>query len=119
MANFVTNLITRMYGTYVGADTLGNRYFQHRKLTADGKRKRWVVYKNFDEASCVPPQYHGWLHYTHDEFPDSSKQHLYDWQIDHKPNLSGTKYSYKPKGHSDHVDGKRQAATGDYIAWRP
>ena len=48
----------------VGEDELGNTYWQ----TADGKR-RWVLYKGEAEASMVPPDWHGWLHFTWDEPP--------------------------------------------------
>ena len=35
------------------------------------------------------------------------------WQTEHLPNLTGTKYAHKPKGHIL-KGGKRAAATGDY-----
>src|SRR3546814_7869537 len=45
------------HGRKVGEDALGNRYY----LARDGKR-RWVLYKGSNDASRVPPEWHGWLH---------------------------------------------------------
>src|SRR3546814_11185624 len=52
------------HGRQVGEDALGNRYFMSR----DGKR-RWVLYKGSNDASRVPPEWHGWLHRTLDALP--------------------------------------------------
>ena len=30
------------------------------------RRKRWVIYNGVVEASRVPADWHGWLHYTND-----------------------------------------------------
>jgi NADH:ubiquinone oxidoreductase subunit len=59
-----TRLFTWRYGTRVGEDGFGNVYYQ----TKDGKR-RWVIYPGQSEASLVPPEWHGWLHYTVDVPP--------------------------------------------------
>ena len=58
-------------GEQVGEDGLGNRYFRSR----DGKR-RWVLYKGSNDASRVPPEWHGWLHGTFDELPSLSLIHI-------------------------------------------
>ena len=59
-----TRLFTWRFGTRVGEDGFGNVYYQ----TEDGKR-RWVIYRDHSEASLVPPEWHGWLHYTVDVPP--------------------------------------------------
>ena len=35
----------------------------------DARKRRWVIYNGYAEASKVPPDWHGWLHYTFDEPP--------------------------------------------------
>ena len=117
MANFITYLITKINGNYQGSDHLGNRYYEHKKMV-NNRKKRWVIYHDMDEASLVPPVYHGWLHYTHDNFPKPDDVKNYQWQKQHLPNLNGTKFAHLPKGHSRNHS-QRQVATGDYQAWRP
>jgi NADH:ubiquinone oxidoreductase subunit len=58
-------------GVLVGQDDYGNRYFEARdaKDSYDGRRRRWVIYKGYPDASKVPAEWHGWLHYTFDELP--------------------------------------------------
>ena len=65
-----TRLSTWRFGTRVGEDGFGNIYFQ----TKDGKR-RWVIYRDLSEASLVPPEWHGWLHYTVDVPPTEETYH--------------------------------------------
>lgn len=95
-------------------DDYGNRYFEAKKSDKSGKRKRWVMYKGLAEPSKVPPQWHGWLHYTFNE-PLNNK---YEWQKPFMPNLTGTDLAYKPPGAAS-KGGKRDKATGDYEAWKP
>ena len=59
-----TWLFTKMRGEPVGTDDQGNRYYQDKRLIAGHRRKRWVIYQGEAEASRVPPDWHGWLHYT-------------------------------------------------------
>ena len=61
---FGTWLFTKLRGELVGTDDQGNRYFQDKRVTAGRRRKRWVIYQGEPEASRVPPDWHGWLHYT-------------------------------------------------------
>lgn len=109
-----TKIYTFLNGKLVGKDEFGNRYFQNRKTAKDEKPKRWVVYKGQAEPSKVPPQWHGWLHYTFDAPLDGR----HEWQKDFVPNLTGTSLAYAPPGHIK-KGGKRDKATGDYEAWRP
>lgn len=61
-------------GTFVGMDYNGNKYYEDKN--APYGRTRWVEYptpggvwaieQRYD-GSMVSPEWHGWLHYTHDK----------------------------------------------------
>lgn len=107
-------------GVFVGADELGNRYFEARDNSDsyDKRKRRWVIFNGYAEASKVSPDWHGWLHYTFDEPPTLEPLLRRSWEKDHEPNLTGTIHAYKPAG-SLGRGGERQRATGDYQAWTP
>lgn len=107
-----TRLWTWRKGEKVGEDDFGNRYYRER-----GGKRRWVIYRDGAEASNVPPEWHGWLHYTVDELPDENYKPR-EWQKPHRPNMTGTGQAYRPAG-STLVPGGRPPATGDYEAWTP
>jgi NADH:ubiquinone oxidoreductase subunit len=109
-----TRIFTYFRGHLVGVDEFGNRYFQDKKVSANGKKKRWVMYNGLAEASKVPASWHGWLHYTTDEVITEKNA----WEKQHTPNLTGTKFAYFPAGHPK-KGGVRSKATGDYQAWKP
>jgi len=108
-----TRLFTLRKGQRVGEDALGNIYYRERK----GNR-RWVIYKNLAEASQVPPDWHGWLHYTVDTPPCEETYKARAWQQPHLPNMTGTAHAYRPAG-STLSSRIRPPATGDYEAWSP
>ncbi len=112
-ATIGTHLFSMRKGEAVGSDALGNRYFQSR----DGV-KRWVIYDGPNDASRVPPEWHGWLHHTHDGRPEAYLPEPRAWEISATGNLTGTADAYKPAGALD-VAQKRAAAKGDYEAWSP
>ncbi len=114
-----TRLYTILCGNHVGTDQFGNRYFR-RKARSHGSRheKRWVVYNGKAEPSKVPPEWHGWLHYTLDTLPSERNTPRYKWEKPHLPNLTGTKGAYAPPGHL-FKGAKREASTSDYEAWKP
>lgn len=112
-ATIGTALFSARKGRKVGQDSLGNRYF----TTADGAR-RWVIYNGINDSSRVPPEWHGWLHGTHDALPDDSLPPPRDWQAEPAANLTGTADAYRPAGALER-GGHRAAATGDYQAWTP
>jgi len=121
-ATIGTNLFTRRKGTRVGDDALGNVYFQGGK-DVHGNPRRWVIYAGANDASRVPPEWHGWLHGTFDETPDNAAKSgalppPRAWQAPAKPNMTGTREAYRPAGALE-AGGKRAAATGDYEAWSP
>ena len=118
MTTMVTRVMTWLQGEHVATDHFGNRYYRERAKPSDRRRRRWVVYKQEDKASRVPPSWHAWLHYTTDQLPDDSKAKIPAWQKEHKPNLTGTAAAYRPPGHTLE-GGKRAPATGDYEPWRP
>lgn len=113
-----TRLFTLFRGRYVGTDEAGNRYYQERAQPRGRRRRRWVMYKGAVEASRVPPEWHGWLHYTVDESPLDRPPAVKPWQKPHQPNLTGTTEAYRPPGH-DYESGQRAPGTGDYEPWRP
>ena len=126
---FVTKLSTWFNGQYVGKDRFGNRYYQSRLKSTPGKKRRWVIYDGLPEASKVPPEWFGWLHYTEDSPLRAEPTAHIDAQSGHpstkaksalnyQPNFSGTKWAWRPPG-SVLAGGHRPAATGDYEAWHP
>lgn len=102
----------------VGTDEQGNTYFQERRKSLEGRPRRYVVYNGLAEASRVPPDWHGWLHHTFQDPPTIAPLPRRAWELDHQPNLTGTRFAYRPPG-SLARDAKRNKATGDYQAWTP
>ena len=107
-------------GLLVGRDDYGNTYYEAKDASDsyDGRKRRWVTFTGYAEASKVPPEWHGWLHHTFVEPPTTAPLPRRIWEKDHRPNLTGTIHAYKPKGAISR-GGERQRATGDYEAWKP
>ena len=107
-------------GVFIGKDELGNSYYEAKdtKDSYDGRKRRYVVYNGYAEASKVSPDWHGWLHHTFEEPPTVEPMKRQSWERDHIPNLTGTVHAWRPQG-SIARSGERQKATGDYEAWRP
>jgi len=121
LKQFLTNFYIRApwrRGILVGTDELGNRYFRSAKAGQWGREPRWVLYASEDEASLVPPEWHGWLHHRSDALPTEQPPVKRPWLKPHLPNATGTDAAYRPPGHT--LEGGRRApATGDYQAWTP
>lgn len=120
-ATFGIRFTVAKRGVFVGQDELGNKYYEAKDTrdSWDAKRKRrWVIFNGYAEASKVSPDWHGWLHHTFEEPPTDAPLLRRSWEKEHQPNLSGTIYAYRPKG-SLARGGERQRATGDYEAWTP
>lgn len=99
-------------GALVGSDRYGNRYFEMVDAGAAGSssaglassplpfyRCRYVELANgTDEASKVPPEWHGWLHYTSDDAPsrEPAAYPLPPWAVPHTQNLTGGPLRYVP-----------------------
>jgi NADH:ubiquinone oxidoreductase subunit len=107
-------------GVFVGRDDYGNRYFEAKDASDsyDGRKRRWVIYNGYADASKVPSEWHGWLHYTFAEPPTLAPFQLKPWEKPHLPNLTGTIAAYKPPG-AISKGGERSPATSDYEAWTP
>ncbi|KAL7230238.1 hypothetical protein ACSBR2_008695 [Camellia fascicularis] len=106
--------------TLVGVDKFGNKYYEKLGETQYG-RHRWVEYalKDRYNASQVPAEWHGWLHFITDHTGDELlmlKPKRYG--VEHKENLSGEgdEYIYHSKGHSLNP-GQRDWTR--YRAWEP
>lgn len=112
-------IAVKLRGEFVGTDQVGNNYFRAKPRKGYRHDQRWVVYKGEADASAVPPEWHGWLHHQTDTVPSASaNSYRKPWQVAWRPNLTGTDLAYRPPGHPLQ-GGKRDAATGDYTAWRP
>tara|TARA_B100001245_G_scaffold210870_1_gene175223 strand:- start:125 stop:493 length:369 start_codon:yes stop_codon:yes gene_type:complete len=86
-----TFIYTLFTGKFVGNDQFGNKYY------SNSKGKRWVIYKNYIEASKIPPEWHLWIHYLSKDKP-VAKTSSFSWQKKYEENLTGTERAYKPEG---------------------
>lgn len=105
-------------GSFVGEDEQGNRYFEERRASLEGRKRRYVIYKGLAEGSRVPPDWHGWMHHTVDQPPTVAPLKRQRWEKPHQPNMTGTVKAYRPRG-SLGRGGVRAPATADYQAWTP
>jgi NADH:ubiquinone oxidoreductase subunit len=118
-ATIGTMLWSSRFGEHVGTDAQGNKYFRSAKLkTTQGYDRRWVMYAGANDASNVPAEWHGWLHHSYDDVPESHLAPARIWEVDYTPNATGTTAAYRPQGALER-GGKRARATGDYEAWSP
>lgn len=115
-ATFGTALWSRRNGTSIGTDSLGNQYFESKKPLS-GRMRRWVIYSGANDASRVPPDWHGWLHQMTDLVPSELPPQR-AWQKPPVPNLTGTAARFLPAGALER-GGVRPAVTGDYEPWSP
>ncbi len=113
-----TRIFTYFRGRLVGKDAFGNKYYRERRIPANRREKRWVIFHGKAEPTKVPPEWHGWLHYTHNNPPAERAIRHYAWEKPHLPNLTGTPGAYVPPGHLLR-GGKRAEATADYESWKP
>ena len=115
-ATIGTALYSALNGEHVGTDAQGNKYYRSKKK--GGRERRWVIYNGINDASRIPAEWHGWLHHSYDELPESHLPPPRIWEADYTPNATGTAAAYRPKGALER-GGKRVRATGDYEAWTP
>ncbi|WP_137680869.1 NADH:ubiquinone oxidoreductase subunit NDUFA12 [Aurantiacibacter suaedae] len=116
-ATIGTLLWSSRNGEHVGTDAQGNKYY--RSKPKEGQReRRWVIYEGTNDASRVPSEWHGWLHHSYDELPESHLTPPRIWEADYSPNATGTGAAYLPAGALQR-GGQRARATGDYEAWTP
>jgi len=86
------------WGTFVGEDKLGNKYYQDWDESIN--RDRWVDYADPSNvnASQIPPEWHSWLHHVTDT-PGQSPEVIAltpKYKKAHMPNLTGTQKAYNP-----------------------
>ncbi|MDB5430695.1 MAG: NADH:ubiquinone oxidoreductase 17 [Caulobacter sp.] len=105
-------------GVFIGQDETGNKYYESKDASDsyDARKRRYVIFNGYAEASKVSPDWHGWLHYTFDEPPTKEPLLQQSWEKGHIPNLTGTVHAWRPQG-AIARGGERSAATGDYQAW--
>jgi NADH:ubiquinone oxidoreductase subunit len=118
---FGTQVWTALYGEVVGEDEFGNRYYRTKGGKIDpslGFERRWVIYRDYAEASAIPPSWHGWIHHTVDVPPTDETYRPWAWEKPHRANPTGTPAAQRPTG-STLAQGRRPKATGDYKAWVP
>lgn len=110
-----TWLLTQRRGFLVGWDMQGNRYYIDKYGDRIcGKPRRWVIYNGDVEASRVPPDWHGWLHYTTDDMPDDEDVMIRKWHKPHQQNRTGTSVAHHPRGMIDSTSPPQ-----GYQAWIP
>lgn len=112
-----TRFFTWRHGKQVGTDQSGNIYYEGGK-DYEGRPMRWVIYKNYAEASQIPSGWHGWMHHRVDTPPSGEDYKPREWQQLHQANLTGTPAAYRPKGSVLSAQ-ERPRVTGDYDAWTP
>ena len=120
-----TALLIWWRGAFVGVDAQGNRYYQDKKgASVNGMHpRRWVVYNGDVDASRVPAEWHGWLHYTVEQSPAAAPEknvaapEKHAWQQPHQMNLTGTRAAYKPTPMDAAQNGTIENA--GYESWRP
>ncbi|GMN44189.1 hypothetical protein TIFTF001_013389 [Ficus carica] len=105
--NLLQTKIHNIGAKLVGVDKFGNKYYEKLEGMQYG-RHRWVEYaeKSRYNASQVPPEWHGWLHYITDHTGDEASPLLMlkpqRYGIEHKENFSGEgdEFIYHSKGHA-------------------
>ena len=105
-------------GVRVGEDEQGNEFYEERRPSLEGRKRRWVIYSGLAEASRVDADWHGWMHHTIDDPPTTHPLKRQICEKAHLPNLTGTVKAYHPQG-SLARSGERAKAASDYEAWTP
>lgn len=105
--NFINKILIKLSSKKVGFDEFGNEYFQNKE------GKRFVVYNGIVEASKIPAEWHGWMHYSTNIIPTKIDTHKFSWQKIHIPNLTGTINAYSP------TKSKTKNTNSEYEPWKP
>lgn len=107
--SFGTQFFTWRHGKHVGTDELGNKYYT-------GKGRRWVIYNGPIEGSRISADWHGWLHHTFDNMPESDPLPHKSWEKPHVANPTGSQDAYHPAGS---LWAGKSEPRRDYEAWQP
>lgn len=116
-ATIGTHLFSLRKGVRVGTDAQGNKYFRERKTPAGKRQRRWVIYNGPNDASRVPAEWHGWLHGSFDDVPESFLPPPRIWETEFTPNPTGTPDAHVPHRDAPHKLAGGKAAT--YESWSP
>ncbi|MEP0520633.1 MAG: NADH:ubiquinone oxidoreductase subunit NDUFA12 [Hyphomicrobiales bacterium] len=100
-------------GEKVGEDDAGNVYYR-----AENDTRRMVLYNGEADASRIPSGWHAWMHHRTDVTPVDEAYEPKEWQLPHKPNMTGSALAYRPPG-SIMTAETRPKVTGDYEPWTP
>tara|TARA_B110001452_G_C15041333_1_gene363660 strand:+ start:55 stop:417 length:363 start_codon:yes stop_codon:yes gene_type:complete len=103
---FGTRLKTLLFGTFVGADSFGNKYYENKN------GKRWVIYFSEIDASKIPVEWYSWIHFTPNRIEKIHELKKHKWQKPHKPNTTGTEAAYYPNKE------KHNAIEKKYKSWK-
>lgn len=89
------------FGTCVGEDVNGNRYFEN--MDYPHGQHRWVEFKDIHnpDVSTVPPEWHGWCTQMQD-VPGNSVQSFFDEKLAESHLVAGDKAD-SSKVYTDHV----------------
>jgi NADH:ubiquinone oxidoreductase subunit len=122
-ATIGTALFSARNGEHVGTDAQGNKYYRAKSKggargTSDAIERRWVIYNGANDASRIPPEWHGWIHGQYDQLPESHLPPAKIWEVDYTPNPTGTDAAYRPSGALER-GGQRARSANDYEAWTP
>lgn len=99
-------LYTKLFGKFAGVDTFKNNYYFTKHSAYE---KRWVVYNGIADASKIPAEWYGWLHFLNDAPPSSITK---NWI----PNITGTHF---PKKHISSIENIPQITLKCYTKWIP
>jgi len=100
LSQISTILFVRLFGTQVGSDGHGQRYFRLRHADWAGRESRMVLYAGEPEASKIPPLWRAWLcHENNQGLPEGGRD---GYVMPPVPNLTGTDASFLPQGHVIH-----------------
>jgi len=114
-----TRFYTWRNGTSIGTDDFGNTYYEQRSGVGPlGRPRRWVTYAGDSDPTSVPPEWHGWLHYTTDIAPPDQHYQKRPWEKEHRPNKTGTPEAYRPQGSVLNLPVNSDAPR-DYTPWKP
>ncbi|XP_074593815.1 NADH dehydrogenase (ubiquinone) B17.2 subunit [Brevipalpus obovatus] len=86
------------FGTLVGVDDYGNRYYEN-KYYAYLKDRWFVPVENCGwdvDGAQVPAGWRAWLQHTTDTPPNQKPQLQYEWLADHRQNFTGSTIAYTP-----------------------
>src|SRR4051812_4533356 len=113
---FGTQLWTFRYGELVGEDEFGNRYYRTKGGKIDpalGFERRWVIYRDYAEASMIGPAWHGWMHHIVDTPPTEERYKPGVGENPPPPTPPGPPPPHRPPG-STPAQARPPKPPGDY-----